>query len=95
MPEGINPASNVKNVESKTRPIAYSGDNSVKSATSIKFKIMMLIGMFNNNVIAMPNTPDTNPMRIVSALKIRAMSFFRAPNDRMIPISLVRSITDT
>ena len=39
IPEGINPASKVKKVESKIRPIEYNGDNSVKSATSIKFKI--------------------------------------------------------
>ncbi len=67
----------------------------MKLAISIKLRMMILIGTLRTRVMAIPNTPETNPIRMVSALKILAMSFFLAPSERIIPISFVLSMTET
>ena len=52
------------------------------------------IGIFNSTVISTPITPDVRPTIIVSELNTRDISFFDAPIERRIPISLVRSRTE-
>ena len=46
-------------------------------------------------VTEIPNKPENPPMRKVSTLNKLATSSLRPPRERMIPISLIRSITLT
>ena len=62
--------------------------------TPVIFSTTRLIGTFNTSVINMPNTPLINPIRNVSALNTRVISFLLAPIERKIPISFVRSNTE-
>src|SRR3954470_15038271 len=57
--------------------------------------MMALIGISNKIERPTPMIPAVNPMIIVSALNTLEMSFLRAPTLRRIPISLVRSMTET
>ena len=63
-------------------------------ATPVIFSTTILIGTFNTKVINIPNTPLINPIRNVSALNTRVISFLLAPIERKIPISFVRSNTE-
>ena len=56
--------------------------------------IIILTGIFNNNVIHIPNKPAINPTINVYALNTLDISFLLAPMALNIPISFVLSSTD-
>ena len=78
-----------KTVASTTRNAARLPRFSIKCAT-IRF-----IGQVSKSDTPTPISPANKPIRKVSALKIRDISFFLAPRERRTPISLVLSTTET
>ena len=60
-----------------------------------KCVIIKLIGILKMYVTNTPISPAVKPMMTVSALNMLDTSLLRAPKDLKIPISFVRSTTDT
>ena len=60
--------------------------------SGVRIRLMMTCKTY---ATATPNTPEHSPMMNVSALKTCLISFFRAPIARRMPISFVRSTTET
>lgn len=80
IPLGMRPAMSVKIVDKTMSKMPCETIRLEKLETSIKFSIMMLIGKLSICATTTPKNPDASPMSSVSALKIREISFFLAPN---------------
>ena len=91
---GINPAINVKTTLIKINDIAPTTGNSAKPEIPVNEIKIKLIGIVNNIVIKIPNTPLVKPIIKLSLVNTRLMSRFDAPMLRNTPISFVRSITE-
>ena len=72
---GIKPAIIVNITLIMISIIAPFSGNRVILLTPVNFFIIMFIGIFNNTVISIPNTPEVKPIIKVSALNTLETSF--------------------
>ena len=91
---GIRPAMNVRNTLIKIKPIAPKTGKLAKPEIPVKEIKIKLIGIVNNKVIKIPNTPLVKPIIKLSLVNTRLISRFDAPILLRTPISLVLSITE-
>ena len=75
--------------------ITFTSRFALKLSILRAFAIELLIGIANPIATRTPIAPEANPISPASAIKIRVISFLRAPIARKIPISFVLSTTDT
>jgi len=93
--DGTNPAISVKHILPRINIPAYKSGRLAIPATPASYSTMELIGICKRYAIPTPISPAVNPIKSASALNTLDISFFLAPTERKIPISFVRSITDT
>lgn len=92
---GISPEISVRQMLTAIRIRQCKGFNDAIPLTPAREAIIALTGKVSIPATTTPTSPAKNPIINVSALKTLAISFFLAPMARRIPISLVRSMTDT
>ena len=94
MRAGICPPSMVRMVLIATRINACSGCKCATFSSDAMEAMMELMGKVSSQAMATPNRPEHSPRMNVSASNTWVMSFLRAPRERKMPISLVRSSTE-
>ena len=92
---GISPAMRVSSILMITSITPPCHGNAQIPEISASCSMIIFIGMDSSSVTPMPIAPAAKPTISVSALNTREMSRLDAPIARSMPISFVRSSTDT